>query len=72
VALDLARDGWACKRGELDAALRLEAIDGLDQPDRPDLHQVVELRSVANEVSRDGTNQREIVEDQSFARSAVV
>jgi len=36
------------------------------------LHQVVELRPVAYEVSRDGTNEREVVEDQPFARSAVV
>jgi hypothetical protein len=72
VALDLTGDGWACKRGEVDATLRLEAIDGVDQPDRSDLHQVVELRPVAYEVSRDGTNEREVVEDQPFARSAVV
>jgi hypothetical protein len=72
VTLDLTGDRGARKRGEVDAALRLEAIDGVDQPDRSDLHQVLELRPVANEVSRDGTNQREVIEDQAFARSAFV
>jgi len=42
VALDLAEDGGDGVAGERDLAVEVEAVDGLDQPERGDLHEVVE------------------------------
>ena len=42
VALDLAHDVRGGEGGELDAAVDVEAVDGLDEADRADLHEVVE------------------------------
>jgi hypothetical protein len=67
VALDLAGDGWARERGEVDAAGGVEAVDCLDQTDRPDLDQVVELRPLAHEAARDRPHEWEVVEDQPLA-----
>ena len=42
VALDLAGDGQSGEGGELVAEVGVEALDGLDQAEIPDLHDVVE------------------------------
>ena len=42
VALDLTRDGRNGIAGEVGAAIRIEAVDRLDQADRPDLDEVLE------------------------------
>src|SRR6202042_1984133 len=48
MALDLADNGRRRIRGEFHAALQVEPVDGLDQPDRRDLGQVIEpLAAVA-------------------------
>src|SRR5207248_8411327 len=43
MSLDLADDVRRGVGGQLDAAREVEAVDRLDQADRADLHQVVEL-----------------------------
>ena len=55
---DLPDDGRHRIRGELDAALELEAVDRLDQPDRADLDEVVDRFAAAGVAPREGANQR--------------
>ena len=42
MTLDLAQDGGRGKRGELEPALRVKAVDRLEQAQIANLHQVVE------------------------------
>lgn len=42
MTLDLAQDGGRGKRGELESALRVKAVDCLEQAQIANLHQVVE------------------------------
>ena len=69
VPLDLALDRRSCIRGEIDTALRIEPIDGLDQPDRPDLLEIVDVDAVARVLAGDGANEREVLLDQALPRS---
>jgi hypothetical protein len=68
VSFDLALDGRSSVRGEIDAARRVKAVDGLDQPDRPRLLEVVELDAVACVLACDGADEREVLLDQALAR----
>ena len=67
VALDLADDRRRRVRRELDAARRLEAVDGLDQPDRADLDQVLERLAAVAEASRAVLDQRQVQVHQRVA-----
>src|SRR3954454_4321251 len=67
VALDLADDVRRCVRRELDAAREVEAIDCLDQADRPDLHQVVELFAAVAVPACERAHQRHVLLDQLLA-----
>ena len=67
VALDLADDRRGGVRRELDAALGLEPVDRLDQPDRADLDQVLEGLAAVAEAAGAVLDQREVEVDQVVA-----
>jgi hypothetical protein len=68
VTFDLPLDRGSRVRGEVDAACRIEPVDGLDQSDRPCLLKVVELDALARVLASDGPDEREVLLDQSLAR----
>src|SRR5262249_15066163 len=67
VALDLADDVRRRVRGELDAAGEVEAVDRLDQADRPDLDEVVELLAAVGVAPRERPYERHVLLDQLLA-----
>ena len=71
VALDLADDRRHGVRLERDAAVEVEAVDRLDQPDRADLHQVVERLALAGVAACDRPHERQVLLDQLVARTLV-
>src|SRR5262249_55882025 len=71
VALDLADDGRDGIRPEEDAALQVEAVDRLDQADRRDLDEVVELLAAAGVAARDRAREGEIGLEELAARRRV-
>jgi hypothetical protein len=69
VPLDLTLHRRSCIRREIDAALRVEPVDGLDQPDRPDLLEIVDVDALAGVLAGDGADEREVLLDQALPRS---
>jgi hypothetical protein len=67
VTLDLADDVRHGERRQVYAPSRLEAIDGLDQPDRPDLHQIFHVLTSMGEAVRERLDERQVRLDESFA-----
>ena len=67
VALDLAHDGGRGERGELQAARRVEAVDGLEQAQIADLHEVVDGLPAVLEFVGDEAHQVEVGHDELFA-----
>src|SRR5260221_5449848 len=67
VALDLADDHRDRIALELDAALGIEAVDRLDQADRPDLDEILVLLAAACIPARHRAHQREVFLDQTPA-----
>src|SRR5262249_31118163 len=67
MALDLADDVRRRVRRELDAAREVEAVDRLDQPDRPDLHEVVQLLAAIGVAPRERADERHVLLDQLLA-----
>ena len=53
MALQLARDRRCCERRELKAAVRIEALDRLQQPDDRNLTQVVERFAAVGKAPRE-------------------
>ena len=53
VALDLAGHGQRREGGELEAQVGVEALDGLDQAEVADLHDVVERLAAVLELARE-------------------
>ena len=68
VALDLADDRRHGVGAEEDPALEVEAVDRLDQADRRDLDQVVELLAAARVAARDRARERQVGLDELVAR----
>ncbi len=68
VPLDLADDGRRGVGGELDGALEVEAVDGLDQPDGRDLHEVIERLAAVAEPPGQVLHQREVGLDEVIAQ----
>ncbi len=62
--LDLADDGRRRVRGELHPALGIEAVNGLDKPDRRDLGQVVERLATVAEAAGQVLHQRQVHPDE--------
>ena len=56
MSLDLADDVRGRERRKADTALRVEAIDRLDQADRPDLNEVFETFAAMREALRECAN----------------
>src|SRR5215211_1183692 len=71
VTLDLADDIRRRVRGQLDAAIDVEAVDRLDQADRADLDEVLELLAAVRVAPRERAHERHVVLDQLLARGDV-
>src|SRR4051812_30216513 len=71
VTLDLADDVRRRIGGQLDAAVDVEAVDRLDQPDRADLNEVLELLAAVGVPAGQGTDERHVLLDQLLAGSQV-
>ena len=56
---------------ELDAAVDVEAVDRLDQPDRADLDEVLELLAAVAVAPRQRAHEREVLLDELLARCEV-
>ena len=56
---------------ELDAALEIEAVDRLEQPDRADLNQIVERLAAVGELDREEARQVEMRHDEFVAQPLV-
>ena len=72
VPLDLADDRRGGVRGELDAAVEVEAVDRLDQADRADLDEVVERLAAAGEPAGEVLDERQVQPDQLVPRRLVL
>ena len=72
VALDLAGDRRYREGRELDLAVEIEAIDGLQQPDRRDLLEVVERLALVRVAPRQAARQRKHPGDELLARLVVL
>ncbi len=68
VTLDLTDDRGRRVRRELDAAVRVEAVDRLDQTDRGDLGQVVQRLAAVAEAAREVLDERQVHPDQPVAQ----
>src|SRR5712691_7631386 len=71
VALDLADDVRRRIGRQLDAAVEVEAVDRLDQPDRADLDEVLELLAAVAVAARERADERHVLLDQLLARGQV-
>src|SRR5205814_2126874 len=71
VPLDLADDVRGRVRRQLDAAVEIEAVDRLDQPDRADLDQILELLPAIRVPTRERAHERHVLLDQLLARLEV-
>ena len=69
--LDLADDVRRGVRRELDTAVEIEPVDRLDQPDRADLNEILELLASVRISSGERTNERHVLLDQLLARLEV-
>src|SRR5205085_251706 len=57
--------------GRLDSALEVEAVDRLDEPDRADLDEVLELLAAIRVAAGERTDERHVLLDQLFTRMEV-
>src|SRR5262245_5043289 len=71
VPLDLARDGRGGEALKLASALRVEAVDGLDEPDAADLDEVLEALTAVRVAARERTDEGQLELDQSLPRTQV-
>src|SRR3954471_11071863 len=67
VALDLADDVRRRVCRQLDAAIQVEAVDRLDQPDRADLDEIFELLAAVRVAPRQRAHERHVLLDQLLA-----
>ena len=72
VALDLADDRRRRVGRELDAALEIETVDRLEQPDGSDLHEVVERLPAIGKSHREKAHEIEMNDDELVAQSFVL
>ena len=71
MALDLADDVRRRVGRQLDAARDVEAVDRLDQADRSDLDEVLELLATVGVTPRQRADERHVVLDELLARGHV-
>src|SRR5512133_3322689 len=67
MSLDLADDARNRIRRDVHAAVQLETVDGVDQADRADLHQVLDLLSSSRVAPCEALHERHVPPDQPFA-----
>ena len=65
---DLALDRRHGDRAQVAPARRLEAVDGLDQADGADLHEVVDGLASACVAARDGAHEAHVLLDEARSR----
>jgi hypothetical protein len=68
---DLAGDRGDREGAELGAAVGLEAVDRLDQTDRPDLDEVLDLLAAPCKPIREPPHERQVLLDQAVASGPV-
>ena len=68
VVADLALDGGHGDRAQIAAARGLEAVDGLDQADGADLHEVVDGLASACVAARHGAHETHVLLDEVRSR----
>ena len=68
VVADLALDGRHGDGAQVAAARRLEAVDGLDEADGADLHEVVDGLASACVAARDGAHEAHVLLDEARSR----
>src|SRR5437868_308108 len=66
--LDLADDVRRRVGRQLDAAVEVEPVDRLDQPDRADLDEILELLAAIRVAPRQRAHERHVLLDQLLAR----
>src|SRR6185437_15873065 len=71
VPLDLADDVRRRIRRQLDTALEIEPIDRLDQADRADLDEILQLLAAIRVPARERAHERHVLLDQLLARMEV-
>ena len=71
VASDLADDRRHRIRRQLDPALEVEAVDRLDQPDRADLDEILDLLAPARVARGQRAHERQHLLDEPVARRSV-
>ena len=71
MTLNLAENGGRGISGELKAALRLEAVDCLDEADGAYLHEIVERLAAVCELRGKKTHKVEMVDDELVTRRHV-
>src|SRR5262249_60839085 len=71
VAFQLAQDGRGRERRELEPAAGIEPLDGLEQADQRDLHEVVARLAAVREAGGEEVRERSVVPDELVAQTAV-
>jgi hypothetical protein len=71
VSLDLAVDRRDRERRKINTAVELEPVDRVDQPDRADLDEILELLAPADVAPSQLPYEREVLSDQAVARRRV-
>src|SRR5205085_2614749 len=71
VPLDLADDVRRCVRRQLDTADDVEPVGRLDEPDRADLDEILELLAAVRVAPRERAHERHVLLDQLLARLQV-
>src|SRR5437016_14469676 len=71
MTLDLADDVRRRVRGQLHATVDVEPVDRLDEPDRADLDEVLELLAAVRVAARQRPHERHVLLDQLLARGEV-
>ncbi len=71
MTLDLSDDVRRRVGRQLHATLEVEAVDRLDQPDRADLNEILELLAAVRIAARERAHERHVLLDQLLARGEV-
>ena len=71
VPLELADDRRRRVGRELDLAVEVEALDRLQQPDRSNLHQILERLASVPETAREKLDETDVLVDESFSETGV-
>ena len=71
MSLDLTNDVRRGERREVDSATRVETIHGVDEADRPNLHEVLDALPPMREATRDRSRERKVGLDEPLPCRAI-